>query len=183
MVEDKQQPGWTYHPDDQQEPEKTDQHHKPEQKKEITWTASEFMAHHKDLKWYSVFFLLLVLGVAGVYLLTGDIISTIAIAVVGILFAFVANRKPRQLPYKLDNQGVTVSSRFYPYNTFKSFALLREGAVDAINFMPLQRLQPELTIYFPPEEEDAILNILTDYLPNDQKTEKAIDRFARKIRF
>jgi hypothetical protein len=42
---------------------------------------------------------------------------------------------------------------------------------------------PELSIYYPPEEEEKILNVLTGSLPNDQKQEHSFDRLMKRIRF
>lgn len=188
MAENAQDAGWVYHSNDQQsDPSQQPEHdtgQTPAKNVEISWTASEFIANHKSPGWYLGFFVVIGIIVSLILLLTKDWISAIAITLVGILFASIANRKPRQLPYLVNNQGVSVGSRFYPYSSFKSFALIHEGAIGSVNFMPLQRLQAELTIYFPPEEEDAIIEVLAEHLPNDQRAaERTLDKFIKKFHF
>jgi hypothetical protein len=176
--------GWAYH-EDGEEPgalENTAADQTQNSQADVSWTASEFIAQHKDFKWFIAFYIAIGLIAVAVFFATKDIISSIVIVIAAILFAAIANRKPRQLPYVVSSQGVTVGERFYSYNSFKSFALAREGAIGSINFMPLQRFQPELTIYFPPDQEEPIINLLAEHLPNDQKaSERIIDKLARQI--
>jgi hypothetical protein len=102
---------------------------------------------------------------------------------VGILFAILAGKQPRQLSYSLDTSGITIGEKFYSYEMFKSFTILEEGAIGCVNLLPLKRFMPELSIYYPPEEEEKILNVLTGSLPNDQKQEHSFDRLMKRIRF
>jgi hypothetical protein len=150
---------------------------------EISWTASEFISNHKSPSWY-ITLLAFVSVVAGLtYVFTGDYISTGTIVIVGVLFAILAGKQPRQLSYSLDTSGITIGGKFYPYEMFKSFTILEEGAIGCINLLPLKRFMPELSVYYPPEEEEKIINVLTGSLPNDQKPEQSFDKLMKKIRF
>jgi hypothetical protein len=191
-----QKPGWTFKPGqtESESPEETRQdesqteggQNSPKNSgdaQEIAWTASEFIANHKNAGWYLVLFA--VIGaVAGLtFVLTGDWVSSATIVVVGGLFAILAGKKPRQLSYRLDGGGITIGDKFYPYHDFKSFTILHEGTIGCINLLPLKRFMPELSIYYPPDEEKKILDVLTASLPNDQKEEHGFDRLMKKIRF
>jgi hypothetical protein len=194
----KQKPGWTFKPgqdkDQTQQPQAQqppdnqpeDPQSAPKQAgspQEVSWTASEFIANHKSAGWYLLLFLAIG-AIAGLtFLFTGDWISSATIVIVGSLFAVLAGKKPRQLSYRLDSSGITVGDKFYPYHDFKSFTLLQEGSFGCINLLPLKRFMPELSIYYPPDEEEKILDVLTLSLPNDQKQEQGFDKLMRKIRF
>lgn len=188
MQDDQTQPqgNWTYHPEGQEPADAGAENTAAAQTaapQPVSWTASEFIAHHKDGSWYMA-----VIGVgfviaAATYFFTRDLISVGAIILVFILFIVISNAKPKQLAYSLDNEGVTIGSKFYPYSLFKSFAIVREGAIDSVSFMPLKRFMPEITIYFAPTDEARILDILTASLPNDQRPERGFDNLMRKIRF
>ena len=149
----------------------------------VTWTASEFIAHHKDSVWYLAavggFIALSVL----VYIFTRDIISIVSITVVFILFLILGGKKPNQLQYAVDNHGISIGNRFYPYNIFKSFAVLREGPIGSITLTPLKRMMPEISIYYAPEDEDRILKVLVSSLPNEQRAERATDQLMKRLRF
>lgn len=182
MAENQNQSEWKYNPvdgvADQQDPST-----QPQQT-ELTWTASEFVANHKNARWHGLFLVATAIVAAITYLLTKDVISTISIVVVGILFMIISNKKPRQLSYAVSNDGISIGGKFYPFASFKSFAVVYEGAISSISLMPIHRLQPDLTIYYPPESERQIFDLILAHLPNDQAAaDKIIDRFARKIRF
>ncbi len=150
----------------------------------VSWTASEFIAHHKGAGWYAG------LGVAGglacvlAYLLTqGDKISTAVIALAVVALGVFAARQPRVLDYAVNNQGIQIGTRFYPYGLFKSFSIIEEGGIDSIYLMPLKRFMPAISVYFDPEDGEKIVNVLASHLPHDDRQNDLVDRMMRKIRF
>ena len=183
---DEQKTGWAFKPEqaeDSSAPAKKSSAPKNMQNQSVSWTASEFVANHKTAGWYLALFIV-IFAVAGLtFVLTGDWISSTTIVVVGSLFAVLAGRKPRQLGYQLDSKGITIGEKFYPFSMFKSFAIMEDGAIGCINLMPLKRFMPDISVYYPPEEENKIINVLTGSLPNDQREEHGFDRLMKKIRF
>lgn len=149
----------------------------------ITWTGSEYISQHKSGSWYFLLFAGITVVCAVIYLVGRDIISVVFVAVMGILFAVIASRKPRQLEYLIDDHGLRVGNRIYAFNDFKSFSLQRDGAIGYISLVPLKRLHTELSVYFAPEDEERIFQALAQYLPNEQHKETFADKFSRKIRF
>jgi len=149
----------------------------------VSWTASEFIAHAKNANWY----LLLAIGtviVAGLaYVITRDKISTGMIVIVGIIFGVMASRKPRELPYIVDNQGVQIGTKQYPYNLFRSFSVVQEGAIESIWLMPLKRFMPILTVYFEPKDGDKIVEVLAQYLPVENHQLDIVDKLMHALRF
>lgn len=149
----------------------------------IEWTASEYLAHQKGASWYGALALAVLLLVLVVYFVTGDIISTVVIGVVGILFGVFAARQPRVLNYSIDSSGVHVGEKLYPFGTFKSFSVGNDQAMSYISLTPLRRFMPPLTIHYAPEDEDVITNTLSQYLPFEEHKRDIVDSFSRKIRF
>ncbi len=149
----------------------------------VTWTASEFIAHHKNGGWYAT----AIFGCASlcvlIYIFTHDFVSIIAITTVVILFLIISGKKPQQQAYIIDSHGVTIGSRLYPYSTFKSFAVSYEGAIGCITFVPLRRFMPEIAVYYAPDDENRILEALSRSLPNDQRSERNVDRLMKRIHF
>jgi hypothetical protein len=161
-----------------------DEEQKPADKdRTVSWTGSEFIANHKGSKWFLSFFAVLVAVVGLIFALTKDYVSAISVAVVGVLFAFLANRQPRQLTYQIDNKGINMGSNFYAFDQFKSFSLAQDGAIGYINLMPMKRFMPDVSIYFPPEQEATIIEILSDHLPHNEGDERHIDKLAKRFRF
>ncbi len=152
---------------------------------EITWTASEFIAHDKNKMWY-VFTGGAVIAIAAVVFLLDSShgwFSPLMILMAGGIFAFYANRKPQILDYSVDSDGVHVGQKLYRYGDFKSFAVIQEGAINSIMLIPLQRFMPGLSIYYEPKDEQSIVDAIGTYLPHEERQQDVIDRLMRKIRF
>ncbi|HJP96860.1 MAG TPA: hypothetical protein VJ843_05845 [Candidatus Saccharimonadales bacterium] len=150
---------------------------------EVNWTASEFIAHDKSSTWYMVLAAVIVVLMALSYFLFHDVIATISIVFLGVIFGALASHKPRVLEYRIDPSGVHIGPKVYQYDQFKSFGVVREGAFSNVTLMPLRRFSPSLTVYYPPEDEEAIVNAMADYLPMADVPNDAIDRFLRTIHF
>lgn len=172
---------WSFNPDQDVDPRAPQQAQVADP---ITWTGSEFIAVAKTPSWYLGLAGFIVLSCVVLYFISGgDLIPVISVSVIGILFAIIAGKQPRELQYNISDQGVSVGQRHYSFNEFKSFSLQHDGAIGYISFLPLHRLRPELTIYFAPDDEQRIFDTLAQLLPNEQRPETAIDKLVKRIHF
>lgn len=179
-----QQPdGWSFHVEGSQPGQAPAEVAPAVRSNPIIWTGSEFLDKHKSVGWYFVLFLFIAIICGVVYVIGKDFISVGFIAVMGVLFAIIASRKPRQLQYLIDEQGIHIGRRIYNFFEFKSFSLQREGAIGYINLLPLKRLHPEIAVYYPPEEEQRIFDALAQHIPHEDHKESYVDKFTRLIRF
>jgi hypothetical protein len=155
----------------------------PAQKPSISWTASEFVDHQRGAGWYLIFFAGLIIVSVLMFKFTKDYISGVAIMIAGVILAGFARKRPRQLPYEVGGQGINIGGRLYPYEGFKSFGIGQEGGAKVINLVPLQRFMPDISVFFPLEQEADIIGVLADHLPHNDHPEKTVDRLAKKLRF
>lgn len=149
----------------------------------IEWMASEYLAHDKNALWYGALFGAAFILAAVIYLLTKDKVSSALIIVLAILFAAAAGRKPRVLRYVVDEGGLTIDQKFYPYSGFRSFSVMDEGAFSSIMLIPLKRFMPPISIYYEPADEDRIVELLSAYIPIEQHQHDFFDRILSKMRF
>jgi hypothetical protein len=149
----------------------------------ITWTASEFIAHHKSPRWYAALGGGALVGALVVWLLTRDKISASVVVFGALVLGIYAGRQPRQLEYRLDESGLTIGAKHYAYDDFRSFSLIVEGAFSSIMFIPLKRFAPAVSIYYAPQDEAAIVDLLAARLPSEDRGSDPIDRFMSRIRF
>jgi hypothetical protein len=149
----------------------------------VSWTASEFVAHQKSAGWFLMLAMGAVFGAGMVFLLTRDYISSAMVLIVVVLFGIFAARQPRVLHYSVDEQGIHIESKNYPFRLFKSFAVQDEGPIQSISLLPMRRFMPAISIYYPQEEEKRILGVLGNFLPIEERPHDIIDRFMHKIRF
>jgi len=150
---------------------------------QVEWNASEFVDHQKTAAWFLGLGVVVLVVSIVIYLVIHDWITVIVIAFAALLFGITAARKPRTLQYQLDDAGVQIGTKFYEYELFKSFSIQEEGVFSSILLLPLKRFMPPLSLYFPPEQEDKIMDVLGSFLPHEEHTHDPIDRLMRKIRF
>jgi hypothetical protein len=150
----------------------------------VRWTASEYVSHHKSSGWYIALAVVAITVAAAIFFITdGDLISTLVVIVVAIVFGMYAARKPRIQEYAITNEGVFIGPRAYPFADMKSFAVMDEGPFSSITFMPLRRFMPLISIYYDPADEDRIVDLLSRHLPVEHRRNDPVDRFMKKIRF
>lgn len=150
---------------------------------EISWEASEYIHHEKDIGWYLIFGVVTVFIMALLFLILRDVLSLIVVGLMAISLIVFANRPPRTLKYHLNDEGVGIGENKYAFDSFRSFSIVKDGAMQSIVLNPLQRLMPPITIYFPPEEGDKIVDLLSRHLPHMEYEPNFVDRFARRVRF
>jgi hypothetical protein len=149
----------------------------------VTWTASEFIAHQKSFVWYLILGLIAAGLAALVWFLTKDTFATGATIVGAILLGVYASHKPRQLNYAVDDYGLTIGQRHRTYDEFRSFTIIPEGAFSSIEFAPLKRFATFTTIYYHPDDEDRILDVIAAHLPMEERDGDIVDQLLRRIRF
>ncbi len=147
----------------------------------LQWTSSA-VAGQKSVAWYLAF--ILVLGAFGgvVYLISKDVISAAAIALVGVLFGAFSIRKPHAVQYALDSSGIIVGQKHFVFAQFRSFSVLEEGGYSNIALLPLQRFSPILSISYDPQLHDQIVNMLSEHLPFEQYKRDALDQITARFK-
>ena len=166
------------------EPLSMDDDYSSDQTEEIiTWTASEFIAHHKTGSWYVLLLLASCMAAGLIWFMTKDIVSAVVVVFAGAMLATYAARKPRELSYQLDPAGLTIGDKHFSYNEFRSFSVVPEGAFSSIVFSPLKRFGTLTTIYYDPQDEARIIDAISQRLPHEEHRADAIDGMMRRIRF
>jgi len=154
-----------------------------EDSKSLTWTASEYIALHKNIGWFVILGIAITLLSTIVYLITRDVIPSVAILILGSIFGIVGARKPQELTYIVNDSGINVANRHYFYTDFKSFSVMEDGAIHSIILTPLKRFMLPLSLYFEPNDEQEIIDVVSKYLPLESLQYDNLDKLMRKIRF
>jgi hypothetical protein len=146
------------------------------------WQASEYIQHHKGVVWYvglfSVVAALLVIAVIMKIWLSIGVFLAMAAAIV-----VYAKKPPRVLAYHVDDKGIKIEGKDYPYATFRSFSVVSEEEWHSIDLEPVQRFVPRLSLLFGDDDFDAIVTHLVRHLPRDDRDPDLIERFSRYLRF
>ncbi len=149
----------------------------------VKWTASEYIAHEKNSSWYLIFIGSIGLLVAVIYLITKDILASTVILLTGIIMGIYAKRKPTSKQYEISESGIKIDGKYYPHRTFKSFSVVKEGAIESVWIRPIKRIAPVVIMYYPPEDGQKIIDILSNFLPHEQRELDVVDKLSKKMRF
>ena len=149
----------------------------------VDWSASEYIEHEKDIRWYGALIGGGVLLTALIFVITRDYLASAVVLLAIISIAVFAGRKPDTKQYSVDESGVKIGEKTYTYSQFRSFSLVEEGAINSIWLKPLKRFAPAVIMYFSPEDEQKIVDVLSNFLPHEDRELDAIDRFSKRVRF
>lgn len=149
----------------------------------VEWSASEFVSHEKNPLWYGALTGVALFVTALVFFITKDRLSSIVVLFAFVVFGIYAGRKPNVNHYRVDHEGLKVGESQYSYDMLRSFSIIEEGAIDSIWVKPLRKAAPMIVMYFEPADEDRIVDVLSQYLPHEERELDFIDRMTRKIRF
>ena len=164
------------------EPTPTPELERPEEQP-VTWTAQEYVHLDKGGLWYVVFALIVLAFVAIDILLLRSWTFSALVIVMAVAVVIYIRRPPRTLTYALSmKQGLYVGERLYSFEEFKSFGLIKDGDHHSIMLIPRKRFAPGVSVYFPEEAGERIVDILGKRLPMEELKLDVIDVLVRKLR-
>lgn len=149
----------------------------------ITWTAQEYIHLDRNSLWY-VIFTLVVLGfvAASIFLLQSWTFAALVIVMAVSLIIYM-RRPPRTLTYALSpTQGLYIGERLYHFDDYKSFGLIQDAGEHSVMLIPRKRFSPGVSVYFPEEAGERIVDILGQRLPMENLKLDVVDIIVRKLR-
>jgi hypothetical protein len=149
----------------------------------VTWQASEYIHKEKSGLWF------LALVVVAVLLFILDVFFVKswtfgALIIIMTMAVFVLGRRaPRTLHYSLSAQGLTVDDKHFSLHDFRAFGIVEEEALYSARLIPNRRFMPLVTVYFPEELGEQIVDTLGSMLPMEHLELDFMDRLTERIRF
>ncbi len=154
----------------------------PESSGQVAWRASEFEYHHKKFGWY----LMLALGVgalSAVAVLIKQWMTIAVLAVMGAALMVYANRKPRELDYSIDERGVSIGDKLYPFSQFESFSIIEDANSSMLDLDPVKRFAPRVSLALEDGHEEEVAKALAVHLPLIDREPDLIERVTRRLKF
>lgn len=149
----------------------------------VTWTAQEYV-HSERNGWWFIIFVLVVLALvaASIFLLQSWSFSAL-IVVMAVALVIYIRRPPRTLTYALSpRQGLYVGERLYHFDEFKAFGLIQDGPHYSIMLIPRKRFASGVSVFFPDEVGERVVDILGQRLPMENLKLDVVDAIVRKLR-
>jgi len=156
---------------------------KPSDNDPVHWNAVEYISGEKNGLWFTLF------GIIVIILIVVDILflhayTFSALVIVMAISVIVFSRRPaRTIDYTLSgDQGLYVDEKLYHFSEFKSFGLVRDHNQHSIMLIPTKRFSPGVSVYFPEEAGERIVDILGARLPMENLKLDIIDIVVQKLR-
>ena len=149
----------------------------------VTWTAHEYITLEKNGLWYVIFAVLVIGFIMLDVLLLHVWTLSLLVIVIAVAIIVYSRRPPRLIQYALSTkQGLYIGERLYSFDDFKAFGLIRDGEHHSIMLIPTKRFSPGVSVYFPEEAGEKIVDILGSRLPMENLKLDIIDVVVRQLR-
>lgn len=147
----------------------------------VTWSAQEYIHQEKGTVWF-IIFAVITLALLGLAVFLQQWSFAVLIVVIAAVIVVSSKRPPRELTYSLSNDGLTIDNKLHKFGDFKSFGIIRDGEEFSVMLIPTQRFQPGITVYFPEDAGEAIVDMLGSRLPMKDLHLDVVDRLVRLLR-
>ncbi len=149
----------------------------------VHWTATEYIHQEKNGLWFVIFAVVVVALIAADLFLLKSYTFSALVVVMAVAVVLYSRRPPREIDYTLSgDQGLYVGEKLYHFSEFKSFGLIRDQQHNSIILVPIKRFSLGVSVYFPEEAGERIVDILGARLPMNTLKLDMIDVLIRKLR-
>lgn len=148
----------------------------------IQWQAPEYLQRSRTPLWYVGFWTVVILLMLIAAFIVRSWSFVILVPVMAAALVIYSHRPPRQLNYAVSTKGLYINDQLHPLTEFRSFGVIQEEVMPALMLIPVKRFRPSLTVYFPPENGEAIVDFLGQRIPMEELHLDAFDRIVRKLR-
>ncbi len=144
--------------------------------RKLTWVAPEYEQKEQSTDWFWALGIVVVAGsVASI--IFENYFFALLLVIGGSLMVVFAKKKPDIVSYELNEKGLMIRSRLYPYETIKAFWVRKEGK-PTLFFHSKRIFLPEISI---PIEEDMAEEIRTTFLSHGILEEEMKEHATEKI--
>jgi hypothetical protein len=148
----------------------------------IHWSANEYINTEKNGTWFVGFAAVALAFIAVDIFLIKSYTFSVLIVVMALAVIVLSKRPPRVLHYSMSGQGLYIGEKLYHFSEFKSFGVLSNQDQHSVMLIPIKRFSPGVTVYFPYEAGEKIVDILGARLPMQELKLDIIDHIVQKLR-
>ena len=149
----------------------------------VRWSASEYIQAEKNGLWFVALGIVTVAFIATDILFLKSYTFSLLVVVMAISIIVFSRRPPREVQYTLSGaQGLYVGDRLYHFSEFKAFGVINDNGNNSIMLIPTKRFSPGVSVYFPQEVGEEIVDILGARLPMQELKLDIIDKIVRRLR-
>ena len=149
----------------------------------VHWSANETIDAEKGGLWFVALIVIALILIAGdIFWLKEFTFSILVVVMVAVIILY-SRRPARLIDYTLSGeQGLYIGEKLYHFSEFKGFGLIQDQGQHSILLVPVKRFSPGVSVYFPEESGEKIVDIFGTRLPMRDMKLDFIDTIVRKLR-
>lgn len=147
----------------------------------IQWQAPEYVQERRSPWWFIGFWVVAILLMVAAIFIIRSVSFAVLIPAMAAALMIYSHRPPRILNYVLSTKGIYINEKLHPLGEFKSFGIMRDESIPSVILLPVQRFRPGLTVHFPMELGEAVVDMLGQRIPMQEIKLDAFDKIIRKL--
>jgi hypothetical protein len=149
----------------------------------IAWQAPEYEPRERSTDWFWAVGIISI-GLAVASIIMGNLLFGILIILASFTLSMFAARPPEILDVVIDEMGIRVGDRLYPYKGLESFWIETEGD-QKILVKSQKLLMPYIVVPIPDGELDieAIHRLLSAHIPEAFHAESPLEKILERLGF
>lgn len=136
------------------------------QEESITWQAPEYVYHEKSTNWYWILGIIALTAIIIGFLLSNILFSIFSL-IAGLAVALFSAKKPEVFEYQVNEQGLRINNKLYPYPTLDIFWVDDETGDTILIAESKKPLVPQIVIPVEGIPSAELRDFLRDYLPEE----------------
>jgi hypothetical protein len=147
----------------------------------IQWQAPEYVQERRSPWWFIAFWAVaIILMVLAAFVMRSWSFAILVPAMAAALTIY-SHRPPHMIGYVLSSKGLYINEKLHPMSEFRSFGILKEEAIPSLMLIPVRRFRPGLTVHFPEETGEAIVDLLGSRIPMQELKFDIFDRVIKTL--
>lgn len=152
----------------------------PEQQP-VQWQAPEYIQDHRSAWWFIGFWAVVIVFMVVAVVLIKSWSFAILIPAMAAALTIYSHRPPRQISYVLSDKGLYINEKLHPMTEFKSFGVVQGESLPSVMLIPVKRFRPGLTVHFPAEAGEAIVDMLGSRIPVQEIKLDFFDKLIKQL--
>ena len=147
----------------------------------IQWQAPEYVQERRSPWWFIGFWVVvIILMLAAIFIIRSISFAVLVPAMAAALMIY-SHRPPRTLSYVLSSKGLYINEKLHPLAEFRSFGVVQDESIPSLMLLPVQRFRPGLSVHFPSEAGETIVDMLGSRIPMQEIKLDAFDKIIQKL--
>jgi hypothetical protein len=148
----------------------------------IQWQAPEYLQERRSPWWFIAFWIVVIMLLAVAAFIMRSWSFAVLVPAMAAALMIYSHRPPQMLSYVLSTKGIYINEKLHPMSEFRSFGVMKDEQLPSLMLIPVKRFRPSLTVHFPQEAGEAIVDMLGQHIPMQELKYDALDKIVRKLR-